>query len=177
VSPKVVYARTYAYIEDARVVDVDRQQKHGSQYSFLNLDIGVVQEFGYVWKAAFVARDVLPHSLAWADGSGEALKLQPHVVAGLSVRLPRAILAIDADITAGPVLGSERPGRRVAGGAELMLGEYWRLRAGVPVDYDGQIRPGLAVGVGLHTAMVEADVGASGDGDDVTVATRVGFRF
>lgn len=177
VSPKIVVAHTYAYAADARTVDLDAPPKTHTQTSHTNLDVGLVQEFGYVWKAGLVARDLRPKTFAWGDGSGESLRLRPQVIAGLTWRSPHWLLAVDADITSRPVLGSERAGHRLAGGAERSLGAYWRLRGGADLTYDGRYTPGLALGLGLRMGGLEADVGARGDGRTLAVAAQVGLRF
>jgi len=145
-APKLMLVRSYFYDAASDDTVLQRLGKQVRDHNRFNLDLGLTQEFAYTWKLGLLVRNALPLDARYANG--EAAPLARQWRAGLSHRRGAHYYTLDLDLNPSRRQDGQQT-QHLALGADLALGQHWRLRMGMALDLrSGMAQPAGGVGVG-----------------------------
>ena len=173
-SVKVQRIDTFEDLE--RVVD-DRisPRRNNRYYADVNLDVGLVREFGERWRVGLAVKDIIPHNYDTALGT--TIRLRPRTRIGAAYQVGRFQVAADADLAQNEPLGSEQATQEVAVGAEWALGAPLKLRGGYRHDMEGHRDDIVSLGVGTVWKRLALDLAYAESDDTRAAALQFGIVF
>jgi len=177
ISPKLMAIRTYYYAAPAETINLSSQTKIITDETMLNMDIGVIKEFNYVWKIGIVARNLFAKKIAYTGIAAGTLTIRPQARIGLAYRTARILVAADLDLTLNSALGYEEKTRFFSTGLEYALTPSLFLRTGLMKNLLIGGSGSLALGAGIKKNVFAMDVALSVNQQEYTLIAKTGLRF
>jgi hypothetical protein len=181
VTPKLIEVRTYDFRFTGSQIDTAEVSLSKSQQNDVgvNLDVGAAKAFGDNWKVGLAVRNLIPQN--YETVLDNDFKLEPMARLGVAYRNSSLTLSSDLDLTENDSGGFEPKTRYAAIGAELYLFEAMQIRLGyrhnlsdIPTGFEPNI---MTAGLGMTPFGVDLDLAVAGNGNELGVAMKLGFRF
>lgn len=183
VTPKFMKVMTINYSASpaaANTSDV-RDSKYRKDYTDMNVDLGVLKDFGNGFYTGLVVRDLVPHTYKTAPdrrGRVETIKLRPQARVGVGYDRGWYRLGVDADLTKNQPVAFEQATRFIGVGGSLNAWGWAQLRAGYRFDTVNSSRDVVTAGIGISPFnALHFDIGAEANHHDVGSAAQVALTF
>lgn len=157
-----------------------------AQYSFLNFDLGLAQNYRNGWRTGMVIKNIIPYDLDFKRASvtggtpvatGEKIRLFPQTRLGISHTNNWSTLAMDADLYRNDPAGLENPTQYLSFGAELNARSWGQIRFGYRADLVNSERDITTLGIGFSPFGLHADLAVAWNSHEAGAAFQLGFRF
>lgn len=174
ITPKIVMGKIHENNEPITTAEIPLVNSEGENKTKLTLDLGVTKEFGRLWTAGLVVKNLIPSRI----GSGpNSVILGPQLRGGVAMHRRWGTAALDLDLTANGGVGTLGTSQLIAAGIDVGMSDNLRLRAGYNHDLRGAREDTLSLGLGTTMAVMRIEAvylkRPSGDG----VAAQVGLTF
>lgn len=165
-----------AFEDTERIVD-DRisVQQNDEPETHINFDIGIAKQLGERWRLGVAVKDLIPHN--YKTSLGTKVRLRPRPRIGISYQLSKLQFALDVDAIESKPLGLEPATQEIAAGAEWVLSDTIKLRAGYRYDLLGNRDGILATGIGTRWRRLVFDVAYAQGNDSRAAALQLGVAF
>lgn len=165
-----------AFEDTERIVD-DRigVQQNDEPETHINFDIGIAVPFRERWRFGLAVKDVIPHN--YKTSLGTIVRLRPRPRVGIAYQSGVLQLAADVDPLTNKSLGNEPETQDAALGAEWVLSETLKLRAGYRHDILGNRDAILSAGLGTRWKRMIFDAAYAQGGDARAAAFQFGIAF
>nr|WHW29642.1 hypothetical protein [uncultured bacterium] len=165
-----------AFEDTERIVDnrISVQQNDEPE-THINLDIGIATRLGERWRLGVAVKDVIPHN--YKTSLGTTVRLRPRPRIGISYQLSKLQFAMDVDAIESKPLGLEQATQEIAAGAEWILRDTIKLRAGYRYDLLGNRDGILATGIGTRWRRLVFDAAYAQGNDSRAAALQMGIAF
>ncbi len=177
ISPKLMAIRTYYYAAPAESINLSSQVKNITDATMLNIDMGIIKEFNYIWKTGLVVRNLLAKEIIYDGIAAGTFAVQPQARIGLAYRTARILIAADLDLTLNRALGYEEKTRFFSTGLEYALTPSLFLRTGLMKNLLNGGSGSLALGAGVKINVFVMDVALSINQQAYTLMAKTGLRF
>ena len=165
-----------AFEDTERIVN-DRiaVQQNDEPETHINFDIGIAKPIGERWRVGFAVKDIIPHN--YKTSLGTIVRLRPRPRIGVAYQSGLLQLAVDVDPLKSKSLGNEPETQDAALGAEWVLSEKLKLRAGYRHDIVGNRDGILSAGLGTRWKRMVFDAAYAQGGDSRAAALQFGIAF
>ena len=165
-----------AFEDTERIVN-DRiaVQQNDEPETHINFDIGIAKPIGERWRVGFAVKDIIPHN--YKTSLGTIVRLRPRPRIGVAYQSGALQLAVDVDPLKSKSLGNEPETQDAALGAEWVLSEKLKLRAGYRHDMVGNRDGILSAGLGTRWKRMVFDAAYAQGGDSRAAALQFGIAF
>jgi hypothetical protein len=165
-----------AFEDTERIVN-DRigLQQNDEPETHINFDIGVAKPVGEHWRFGVAVKDVIPHN--YKTSLGTIVRLRPRPKIGVAYQSGALQLAADVAPFKSKPLGNEAETQEAALGAEWVISEQLKLRAGYRHDILGNRGGILSAGMGTRWKRLVFDAAYAQGGDSRAAALQFGVAF
>lgn len=188
ITPKIIQAQLYDVPIGLNSPSLSNfnGNDYRAQYSMLNFDFGMAQNFRNGWRTGLAIKNVIPAFLDFKRApvagdtpvaTGETLRLIPQTRAGVSHTNRWSTVALDVDLYRNDPAGLENYTQYVALGGELNGWNWGQLRAGYRADLVDSARNIISLGLGFSPFGVHADLAVAGNEHELGASFQLGFHF
>lgn len=189
ITPKAMQVFIFDYEANADTADSEdfNGEDYLAEYNDFNMDFGVAMDHKNGWRSGLVIRNLISKEYDATNydedsdedvKTGNSIKLEPQVRAGVSYTNDWSTYAFDLDLTENAAVGIADDNSQYAGlGAEFDLFDTLQLRLGYRADLVNSERSTTSVGIGLSPFGIHLDVAAAVNDNEVGGSLQFGFRF